>query len=214
MRCARCDRLAYPLVLGRAPDGNLVFGWCRSCLDEEGCALVESAPAPITVKRREPIGRKLRRIRRTIRRLARRPRAARSMEASRRLATIGVSGLMAAWALVLAFVGGFKLIAHGDPKGPMLLTGAGVMAIISLIVWVSLIGRSPGSGVVWKVVQVASAVVAFGTLAWGVLRNDPSKAPRIVAISGAALAVSWMARRIELKKRADRPHKTETIGKS
>jgi hypothetical protein len=198
MRCARCDQIVFAEVLARTPDGRLVFGWCPACRDAEECVLVETTAVPLSVTGREPIVRRGRRWIRRARRLIGRPR---SPATSRRLAAMGVAGLMTAWALILAFVGGFKLIASGDGKAPMLLAGSGVMAVVSLVVWVTVIGRTAGSAVVLKVVQVAAAIVAFGTLAWGILHHEPKKAPVIVVISAAALAVSWLARRVELKRR-------------
>ena len=169
MRCARCDRIALPEVLGRAPDGSLVFGWCRGCLDESGCVAVEVAPARLASPEREPVARRVRRRLRAIRRAVRRPR---SIDASRRLAALGLAGLMAAWALILAFLGGFRLIAQHDPKGPFFLFGAGMMAIVSLVIWASILGRSTGPAVAVKVARVAAIVAAAAALLWWVTRND------------------------------------------
>ncbi len=199
MRCARCDRIAIPQVLARAPDGRLVFGWCPACLASEHCEVVDTPAVPLTVSSREPISRRLRRLRRVIRLHLRRPRPA---SAGRRLAAMGVAGLMTAWALILAFIGGLKLARTGDGRGFMLLTGSGVMALLSLSVWIAVIGRAGGSSVILKVLQVASAIVAFGTLAWGILHHEPAKDPIIVLVAAIALGVSWIARRMELKRSA------------
>lgn len=41
MRCTRCDGIAVPQAVGIAPDGKVVFGYCRSCLEDTDCRLVE-----------------------------------------------------------------------------------------------------------------------------------------------------------------------------
>lgn len=117
--------------------------------------------------------------------------------------------MMTAWALILAFVGGLRLIASGDGKATLLLAGSGAMAVVSLAVWIAVIGRTAGAGVILKVVQVAMAIAAFGTLAWGILHHEPKKDPWIVAVAAGALGVSWMARRMELKRRAARKSRAE-----
>lgn len=192
-----------PQVLARAPDGRLVFGWCPACLDREGCEPVgaDAEALALSATAREPLGRRLRRLRRSLRRWRRPPR---SPAAGRRLAAMGIAGLMAAWALILAFAAGLKLIGAGDGKGPMFLIGSGAMALVSLLVWVGVLGRSDGATVVLRVVQVASAIAALGTIAWGVSRNDGAKAPWFVAIAAGALALSWTARTIQARRSSAR----------
>jgi len=41
MRCTRCDGLAVPQGVGIAPSGKVVFGYCRDCLADPKCRLVE-----------------------------------------------------------------------------------------------------------------------------------------------------------------------------
>lgn len=41
MRCTRCDGLAVPQAVGIAADGRVIFGWCRACLADSRCELVE-----------------------------------------------------------------------------------------------------------------------------------------------------------------------------
>ncbi len=193
MRCARCDRIISRETLARDGDGHLVFGWCAECLRREGCEPVEVEPASLTVHERVSIRRKARRFIRTIRR-------PRPIATSRRLAAMGVSGLMAAWALVLAFVGGLKLTSPGDGMGPTLLIGSGLMAIVSLTFWIALIGRIDRRRTLLKIVQVAASIAAFGTLAWGIVHHDPRKDPLIVGVAAGALALSWAARKYERRK--------------
>lgn len=169
--------------------------------------MVVTPALPLTLTGRDPVKRRYRRLWRRSVRWLRRPRP---VAAGRRLAALGVAGLMAAWALILAFVGGLKLARPGDGKGPMLLTGSGLMAAVSLAVWVVVIGRTDGSAVVLKVLQVASAVVAFGTLAWGILHHEPARDPVIVLVAASAFALSWMARAIEKKRSRRGSHRAMT----
>lgn len=196
MRCTRCDGLALPQLLGRTPEGRLVFGWCRACLEEEDCAILDEPAAPLKPSGREPWRRRARRLARSARRAIRRER---SRDSGRRLAIAGVAGLMTAWALILLFIGGWKLIARDDAKGPWLLFGSGLMAAMSLAFWVAMIGRSGGLRLVLKVIQVASAVAAFGTLAWAILKGDRRLATPSIAVVATALLVSWAARRLETR---------------
>lgn len=196
MRCTRCDRIAVPQMLARAPDGRLVFGWCAACLEDQGCEPVGTEAAVLVLSAREPLPRRLRRLGR-----ASRPRRSRPLapSASRRLAAVGLAGLMAAWALILAFLGGLRLLGAGDARGRMLLFGGGLMALTSLIVWVGVLGRLTGAGVILKVVQVAATIVGFGTLAWGIFRNEPRNAPWIVGIALGAIGIAWTARAIAVR---------------
>ena len=204
MRCALCDRIAIPQVLARTPDGLLVFGWCPECLRREGCEPVEAEGAALAPAAPEPLGRRWRRLGRTLKRRARRPPLP---SPSRRLAALGIAGLMAAWALILAFVGGWKLTASPGGNGILLLVGSGLTAILSLMVWIGVIGRGDGAGMVLKVVQVAAAIVAFGTLGWGVVRHEAAQAPTIVLIALAALGISWAAHRVDRLRHRARPRR-------
>lgn len=42
MRCTRCDQWVAPQSVGRTPRGLLVFGWCRDCMDDQGCSRIEA----------------------------------------------------------------------------------------------------------------------------------------------------------------------------
>jgi hypothetical protein len=119
---------------------------------------------------------------------------------------IGVTGLLAAWALILAFVSGIKLPraagqnAPADPKAAFLLAGSGVLAVTSLALWLALIARDRRLRVGLKVIHVASAIIAFGTLAWAILNHDPRNDLWVVPVAAAATAVSWAARRYERRR--------------
>src|SRR5258708_5776962 len=104
MRCTRCDRLVLRQVLGRAQGGDLVFGWCESCLAREGCQIVSSDPIALKVRTRRPWRARWRRLRRNFRQASRA-----IVRGDRRLAALGIAGLFAAWALILTFIGGLKL---------------------------------------------------------------------------------------------------------
>lgn len=197
MRCTRCDRIALPQVLARAPDGRLVFGWCPACLASESCVVIDEEPAPLQIHPREPAGRRVRRIVRRTRRAMRQPR---SQEATRRLAGVGIAGLMAAWALILAFVGGWKWIGAGDGRGLMLLTGSGTMALVSLLVWVAVIGSIDAPSVVLKVVQVAATVIAAGLLAVAISRGGANPASLPCMIACGLLVLAWIARAVDHRR--------------
>lgn len=179
-------------MLGRLADGRLVFGWCLDCLEEEGC-LPKAARAP---RSRTHLPSVTRRILRTAR-----------FRDSRQLAMMGIAGLALAWGIVLAFVGGFKLpgsiTGSANPLGngtrPFLVAGGGLMAIVSLALWVALLEKSQRRRVALKFVQVASALTVFASLAWGIIRHQPGRDPLLILVVALAFAVSWAAHRLERK---------------
>ncbi len=194
MRCARCDEVALPQVLARTRDGRLVFGWCSRCLESEGCELVEVEPALLTPPRPLPLVRRVRRSRLLVRRWLRRPR---SQASSRRLGTLGVAGLMAAWALILAFVGGMKVIGSGDARGLMLLAGSGLVALISLGIWIGLVPRDDRLAVILKLTKVLATVVAVGILVWGGVRKEQGGWTSLVGVASLALAIASLVTIVE-----------------
>jgi hypothetical protein len=202
MRCTRCDRIVFEEILARDAEGRLVFGWCEACVKSTGCELVKTGAVELSLKQSEPIGRRVRRYQREAKRAVQRSR---TEEASRRLAAMGIAGLMMVWAMILAFVGGIKLIGATDTKGPWLLVAAGAMAVVSLIVWVAMIGRAGGFRVILKIVQVAGAIAGFGTLILGILENRREKAGLVVLISTASFSASWIARAIERRHQLATP---------
>ncbi|HEX8200868.1 MAG TPA: hypothetical protein VF590_10290 [Isosphaeraceae bacterium] len=186
MRCTRCDRIAVPQAVGLTREGQVVFGWCLTCLAEQGCTLVEIPGAGPFARR----GRRGRRVRRRARRVPR--------TRSRRLALVLVAAVMAAWAAVLMVVG-------AGLRVPSLLAGGGVMAVTSLALGLASLDRGRGPLIVLKVVQVAAAVVTFGVPALAIARYDPRRNPLVVGTCCAALAVAWAARRGEQTLRRGTP---------
>jgi hypothetical protein len=201
MRCDRCDRIITREHLARTRDGVLVFGWCAGCLAEEGCELIDGPAAPLSLSTRPSARSRFRHVIRRVRRLRRLRNAG-----GRRLAWVGITGLLAAWALILAFVSGVKLphaARHGAPadvKSAFLLAGSGVLALMSLGLWIALIARDRRLRVGLKVIQVAATIVAFGTLVWAIFRHVPAQDPVIIGIVFAAIAISWAARRFERQR--------------
>jgi len=184
MRCTRCDRVAVPQAVGRSRDGSLVFGWCRACLAEGGCSLVESDWAPFGNARRKHRRRD--------------PRPLRPGADRRRLVYFIVGG-MAAWTLTLMVLG---LVSLGAPAqgrvGPLsrgfgqgLIAAGLLMGATGLAIWAVTLDRrlAPRS------LQAASALVAFAILAYGIVRHSPRRDPWIVGMAAVALVVSWAARR-------------------
>ncbi len=202
MRCTRCDRIAFEEILARDPDGDLVFGWCVDCVKEADFEIVLTPAIPLKITS-EPVVRRLRHFYRSTSRAITRPR---TEEAGKKLAAMGVVGLMTAWALILAFIAGVRLVTTDDGKWPWLVA-TGAMAVTSLIVWAVMIGRTGGFRIVLKVIQVAGAIAAFGILTWGILRDRREQAASIVLFAFLAFLVSWGARVLERRTMA--PSKRE-----
>ena len=197
MRCTRCDRPAIPQAVGRAPGGGVVFGWCRACLAETGCILVEETEISFG---------------KTPRRKARRRRpdlASHPAEARRRLAYFVVGG-MAAWTLTLTVLGLVSLCAPVDGgkglgsrgTGQLLIVGGLMVGVTGLAIWAATLDRRFARQLGPKAVQTSSALLAFLTLAWGIARHDPRRDPWIVGTVAAALGISWLARRADRRVKA------------
>ena len=107
---------------------------------------------------------------------------------------------MALWSLILAFVGGLRLIETNDGRASVLLAGSGLMAVVSLAFWVGIIGRVDRGRVLIKIGQVAGAIVGFGTLAWAIVQNDKRRNVFYVSIAALGLSLSWIAWRYERRK--------------
>jgi 4-amino-4-deoxy-L-arabinose transferase-like glycosyltransferase len=192
VRCTRCDRIVVPQAVGLTPAGLVVFGWCLTCLAEQGCTLVESpGDGPFA-----PRGSRKRRARW---RRWRGPRAR-----SRRLALVLIAAVMAIWSALLMVVGAVLLASPAPPRpfpAPALLAGGGMMAATSLALWLASLDLGRRTLALLKVVQVAAAVVSFGVLALGIARHDPQHNPLVVGVAAAAFATAWTAHWGERKVR-------------
>lgn len=196
MRCARCDRIVIHQVLGRQSDGGLVFGWCEECLVETGCERIDP-PTSHYLSHMIPVSR----VR------IRRHGGSRGVWKSLALAWLGGAGLLAAWGLILAYVGGWKLSSPiprmgqaGNPLGSSsaaMLIGSAVLALLSLIGWSLVLGKGGNRRFLFRSIQLGSALTAFATLAWGILRHDPHRDPVIVAVVALCLTVSFTVRQFE-----------------
>jgi cytochrome bd-type quinol oxidase subunit 1 len=178
------------------------------CMVEEGCQI------------KEPAARRIwRRLGRAVLRLtpARTPR---TETESRRLAVLGIAGLLGAWALTLTFLGILRVPGpiQNPPRpidggsGWFFLGGGGMMALLSLAVWVAVLDRDARRRHALKIVQVASATVAVAALGWGLVRRVPGRAPWLAAIIGASLGVSWAAVRLERRRSPPRRKKRTPVG--
>jgi len=120
------------------------------------------------------------------------------------LGTLGIAGLMAAWALILAFVGGLKVIGSGDTWGLMLLTGSGFMAMVSLGIWIGMISRGDRPAVILKVAKVSAVVGAVGTLIWGMVRKTPGDWTPLLGVAAAGMVVASLATILERRRTVTR----------
>jgi hypothetical protein len=197
MRCTRCDRIAVPQAVGLTREGLVVFGWCLTCLAEEGCVLVEiPGDGPFALRGSRRRGRRTPRWRGSWRGLPARPR---------RLALVMVATFMAGWAALLTAFGAmllaFPLLPARRLSPPTLLGGGGLMAATSLSLWLAALDRRRVPLVLLKVVQVTAAVVAFGVLICGIARPDPWRNVAVLSVALPAFAVSWAAHWAERRLR-------------
>jgi hypothetical protein len=196
MRCARCDQIIVRQVLGRLPDGRLVFGWCEACLEATASERVDPptsgclSPRALGIKVRE-------------RRLDR----AQSLWRGLALAWLGGAGLLGAWGVILAYVGGWKLASPlpgaGHPSdlfgsgSAVALIGSAILAALSLVGWM-LVFRGDGKRrFLLRSLEVGAVLTAFATLAWGIVRQESRRDPWIVAVVALCAAVALVSRRLE-----------------
>ncbi len=195
MRCTRCGGLAIPQAVGRSRDGAVVFGWCLACLAEEDCTLVEETDIsfgklPRKARRRRPQARPRR-------------EAVSRPESARRKVVYYVVGGMVAWTLTLMVLGLLSLSAPvvgaagigNRGVGQLLIVGGLLMGVTGLAVWAATLDRRYARRLGPRAVGTSSAILAALTLAWGIVRHNPSRDPWIVATVAVALGVSWWARR-------------------
>jgi hypothetical protein len=205
MRCTRCDGFAVPQALGRLPDGRLAFGWCLSCLETTGCAIV--AVGRVGGRRRRPSSLldlppaeaatpAARAIHEDI------PIARRGRDLHRATLTV-VAAVMGIWGLMLGLLGvvtpeGWLATEAAGDLRPVVRVAALGMGLTGLILaamaWLpSLYGR--GRGAWLKGVEVAASLAALAILLLGLANHDPGRDPWIIAAAAAALALAAVARR-------------------
>jgi len=201
MRCARCDQIIFLQALGRLPDGRLVFGWCEECLGEMRCARVD--PSTFGILSPRALGVKVRK-----RRLDR----VQSVWRGLALAWLGAAGLLGAWGVILAYVGGWKLsspLPSGnrpiDPFGSssaVSLIGSAILAALSLVGWMLVLGRGHNRRFLLRCLEVCATLTAFATLAWGIIQHVPRRDPLVVAIVAVCVVLAVVSRQVE--KRVER----------
>jgi hypothetical protein len=218
MRCTRCHGLVIPQSVGLLPDGTVVFGWCRGCLDEEDCKLVE-----VPGKGFDALARP-RRMRAQVRKLAQPPkvritpsqvaRAPRMKDRS--LPVAGIAGLLALWGIILMALGVVRLPApfraNPLPNGEsrFLLASGGMLAVVSLCVWAATLERAWLRKVALEAVRITSTIIAAATLLWGVVNHAPRENPVVVSIAALAIAVAWVTHWFEHKRTAPAPATTSS----
>lgn len=210
MRCTRCNGVTIPQALGRTPDGQLVFGWCLPCLQEENCREIVVAQPERSLRKRMRDLTRPSRYRKPLKSVVVpvRPQRARSAIDDRYRLLSAVLLIMSLWGVVLV-IGGLVIRAgrpaagQGSPFGnPTLLTVGGVaVTSFALSLWFLLSGRRfletrPGL----KAVQVISFLVALVILGVGISFHDPRRDPLVVFLTSLALSASVTARWIELRR--------------
>jgi hypothetical protein len=201
MRCARCDQIIVRQVLGRLPDGRLVFGWCEACLEATACEWIDPSTSGFLSPRALGIkvhGRRLDR--------------GQSLWRGFALAWLGGAGLLAAWGVILAYIGGWKLSSplpgSGHPSDPfgsssaVSLIGSAILTALSLVGWTLVHGRGAKRRFLLRSLEVGAVLTAFATLGWGIIRHESRRDPWIVAVVAICAAVAIVSRRLE--QRVDR----------
>jgi len=195
MRCTRCDGLAVPQAVGIAPDGTVVFGWCRQCLADTDCDLVEVAAAgPADL-----------RLSFTAARLTRQPQRAGvspagGIDESQWIISI-VAFLMVASGLILLTAGVFTAaqppadsssLGNGSPA--LLGVGGGVTALLGLALLLAASYRDwlPGAFML-VLLSWLSFLIGLGILVQGIFDYQPRRNIPIVLGSGVALVISVAA---------------------
>ncbi len=136
MRCTRCDGLAVPQAVGLDPDGRVIFGWCRSCLAEARCRLVEvPSTGLVHLKVSAPAGPARRADRRTL--YTRNDPAGRVDDSQWIVAIVAL--LMIGWGLILVaagFFAGSRPASGSSPLGngtaPLLGVGGAATTLLGL----------------------------------------------------------------------------------
>jgi len=199
MRCTRCDDLAVPQAVGIAPDGQVVFGWCRQCLADKHCRLVEvPAAGPWDLRPSLPISKP-----------ARPPlpggnNPAAGVDQSQWIVAI-VAFLMISWGLILLAAGlfsGSRPVSPTSPPGngtsPLLGIGGAATAVLGLALMVMASRRNwlPGTFLL-ALSSWLSLLAGLGILANGLFDFQPGRNVQVVLGAGMALAISVMTRLLE-----------------
>jgi hypothetical protein len=115
---------------------------------------------------------------------------------------------MAAWAAALIVVGILRLrefptspSPFGNGSAPLLLLGGGLMALVSLAVYGSLLDRARLFRIGLIGVQVAGPIIGFGILLGAAIHHDPRRDLEAVPVAALAFAVAWLARWYEQRSR-------------
>lgn len=192
MRCTRCDRPASPQAVGRTTEGDLVFGWCTTCLELTGCIDVVIAP-----RRRRPSTRLV--LKDAVPTPVRREPASPSDE-RRRVVSV-VAGCLVGWGALLTAAGlairsrsatSPSPLGNGTPA--LFLGGGGSTTLVGLILWATCRARDrPVTRRGWRRVRVFGFAAALAILGLGILWKNPRRDPLIVLAASAALAVSAAA---------------------
>jgi hypothetical protein len=198
-------------VLGRDPDGLLVFGWCARCLEQTGCVVIEADAVPISV-RRPSLRRRARHLHRRVRLAAGELRAIPwNSPAGRRLMLLGLTLALSFWSATLALLGAYRLLRPADgPPSPagngsaaLLLAGSASMGLVSvlLLAWQARPARR--GEVLLSVVTIASGSSCLLSLALWITRSIPGQWPTLAGSSlvtfGLCWSLGWRLRRARLR---------------
>ncbi len=183
MRCARCDHLAIPQALGRSPNGQLVYGWCLECLEEEGCTEIQIAKRSRNFRHpHQPSSHPMRAM----------------VKARSRVQGI-VGLLLLIWGAVLT-LGALWKTAHPSLERPsptgngtpaLLFVGGAALGTTGLVFLSVALARMRWF---WRVLEVLFFLCALGVLVAGIVQHDPRRDPWLVALAGFALGLSVMVR--------------------
>jgi hypothetical protein len=200
MRCTRCDGLAVPQAVGIAPDGRVVFGWCRECLADTDCRLVEVPGAGLSHLRLnfrpdDPDPRE--------------PATASAVDQSA-WALLAVAVLLIGWGLVLMAAGLFVSPRAtgqnplGNGTAPLLGVGGAATAIVGMILLVLATARQgyPAS-MVLRVLGRLTFLAAAGILAYGIFDYEPRRNVPLVLATSLAVAISILAHAMERSQRRE-----------
>jgi hypothetical protein len=204
MRCARCDRLVVPQATGWTREGQLVFGWCVSCLEETDCRDIRVAKQ---IGRKHRFRARSRPLHPEVRHVQTRP--ARTPMDDRRQVVSAVALVMALWGIALTIVGLVLSVRHdpskagrlGNSTPSLLIGGGGSTAAVGLALWGIITGPSLlRSRVALKVIQGVAFVVAMAALIAGIALRTPRLDPLVIGVTSTALAVSVAARWLEIRR--------------